>query len=131
MSPAGSQQQNISAAHAAKLMNCGLSSGLIQAFIFNPWDRALYLSVKYERPFLRMDNFRNPMAGVFQTVLQRAISSGLYFPIEELTLELLTFCVGSRNAAITFAAGTLAGVANGVIMNPFTRIKVRSFVCLN
>jgi hypothetical protein len=31
--------------------------------VFNPWDRALKLSVKHERPFLRMENLKNPMAG--------------------------------------------------------------------
>jgi hypothetical protein len=25
---------------------CGLSSGVLTAYLFNPWDRALYLSVK-------------------------------------------------------------------------------------
>jgi hypothetical protein len=105
-------------------MNCGFTSGLLQAFIFNPWDRALYLSVKLERPFLRWENFRNPMSGVFQTVLQRAISAGLYFPIEELSVEILESVTGVYNSVVLFSAGTVAGVANGIIMNPFTRVKV-------
>lgn len=119
--------QKLTSKHAVQLMNCGFTSGLLQAFIFNPWDRALYLSVKYERPFLRMDNFQNPMAGVFQTVLQRAISAGLYFPLEELSVELLEAITGNYNSLTIFTAGTLAGVANGVIMNPFTRVKVSIF----
>lgn len=117
--------------NAMHLMNCGFTSGLFQAFIFNPWDRALYLSVKDERPFLRWENFRNPMSGVFQTVLQRAISAGLYFPIEELSVEALESLTGVYNSAVVFTAGTIAGVANGIIMNPFTRVKVRQikFFC--
>lgn len=114
----------LTSTHALYLMNCGFTSGLLQAFIFNPWDRALYLSVKLERPFLSWENFRNPMSGVFQTVLQRAISAGLYFPIEELSVEILESVTGVYNSVVLFSAGTVAGVANGIIMNPFTRVKV-------
>ncbi len=101
---------------------------LLQALVFNPWDRALYLSVKHERPFLQLDNFRRPMAGVTQTVVQRAISAGLYFPLEQLFSEILYDSKLSSNDKIrpwlTFFAGTLAGTLNGIAMNPFTRIKV-------
>ena len=38
----------------------GLFSGISCAGIFNPWDRALYLSVKYKRPFILSDNFKVP-----------------------------------------------------------------------
>lgn len=118
------RQSKLTIEHAAKLMNCGLISGLIQAFLFNPWDRALYLSVKHERPFLKFANFESPMSGVLQTVVQRAISAGLYFPLEELSIEFLELTFGVYNSAVVFAAGTIAGVANGVLMNPFTRVKV-------
>lgn len=107
----------------AKLLNCGFVSGLLQAFIFNPWDRALYLSVKNERAFLRWDNFHDPFGGVMQTVVQRALSAGLYFPMEELSYELITYS-GFHNPFVSLAAGTLAGIINGVVMNPFSRIKV-------
>jgi hypothetical protein len=63
------------------------------------------------------------MSGVFQTVLQRAISAGLYFPIEELSVEILESVTGVYNSVVLFSAGTVAGVANGIIMNPFTRVK--------
>lgn len=120
----GNLPSNLTSRHALLLMNCGFTSGLIQAFIFNPWDRALYLSVKHERPFIRWDNFQNPMSGVSQTVVQRAISAGLYFPLEELTTDALEFATGYYNSFTVFCAGTIAGVANGVLMNPFTRVKV-------
>lgn len=31
------------------LLTCGFLSGVVQAIMFNPWDRALYLSVKVSR----------------------------------------------------------------------------------
>lgn len=113
----------------AILLNCGFISGLLQAFLFNPWDRALYLSVKNETPFLRMENFAQPMAGVMQTVVQRAMSSGLYFPLEQITAEALhteTELNQSKKSWKLFIAGTIAGALNGIIMNPFTRIKVKN-----
>ena len=67
----------------SKLLSCGLISGLIQAALFNPWDRALYLSVKENRNFLNIYNFHDPFAGVLQTISQRTISNGLYFPLED------------------------------------------------
>lgn len=120
---------DLSIRKAAKLVNCGLVSGLLQAILFNPWDRALYLSVKEARPFLTGLNFKEPFAGVTQTVVQRAISAGLYFPLEEIFTHLLTTYTDVDNnpkklASIYFFAGTLAGIVNGVLMNPFTRIKV-------
>ena len=45
----------------------GLTTGVITAGIFNPWDRALYLSVKRDRPFLHYDNWRRPYSGFLQT----------------------------------------------------------------
>lgn len=122
--------RRLSMQRTAALLNCGFMSGLIQAFLFNPWDRALYLSVKYERPFLRWNNFHHPFDGVTQTVVQRAISSGLYFPLEEIFADIF----GAHSAKNEkdkawklFLAGTLSGAINGVVMNPLTRIKVSFF----
>jgi hypothetical protein len=38
----------------------GTVVGSLQSVLFNPWDRALYLSVKEKRAFLLKENFRNP-----------------------------------------------------------------------
>jgi hypothetical protein len=115
----------------AKLLNCGIVSGLAQAAVFNPWDRALYLSVMHHRPFLRAENFKNPMAGVLQTITQRALSSGLYFPLEDIFAETLTKLNketenANKQRFIHFIAGLLAGSTNGLLLNPFSSVKVRN-----
>jgi hypothetical protein len=46
----------------ARKLNSGIISGAVQAVVFNPWDRALYLSVKDLRPFLHLENFRHPFS---------------------------------------------------------------------
>lgn len=109
-----------------QLVGCGLTSGVLQAAVFNPWDRALYLSVKCERRFLDARNFVSPMAGVLQTISQRAISVGLYFPLEEIFTHILSSHWKSPEHQIwlIFIAGNLGGACNGIIMNPLASVKV-------
>ena len=119
------------------LLNCGFTAGLLQAAAFNPWDRALYLSVLTHRKFLHRENFREPMRGVLQTIVQKAISGGLYFPLEEIfsshiheyldTNYPIPLVNGSSSKAkytSIFLGGMLAGAVNGILLNPFSRIKV-------
>jgi hypothetical protein len=64
---------------------------------------------------------------VTQTVIQRAISSGLYFPLEQIFTELFNAHEEQnekRKSTKLFISGMSAGAINGVIMNPLTRIKV-------
>ena len=112
---------------AIQLFGCGLVSGIMQAALFNPWDRALYLSVKHSRSFLHISNFKRPFEGLLQTITQRAISAGFYFPLEQLFMDRLQTDFGGKSALrpyISFLAGTFAGMTNGLLMNPFTTIKV-------
>lgn len=110
---------------------CGFLSGLVQAGLFNPWDRALYLSVKFERRFLDRSNFVEPWKGVMQTLIQRAISAGFYFPLEDIFRRVVTKDIPSHlskqyemsSSMMNLSAGMLAGCVNGVIMNPVTRVK--------
>ena len=58
-------------------ISAGLSSGVIQAGLLNPWDRALYLSVKDSTAFLSRANWNAPYHGFSQAVVGRAISGAL------------------------------------------------------
>ena len=57
----------------------GLVSGTASAVLFNPWDRALYLSVVHKRRFLSLSNWKQPFQGFHQAAVQRVLSGGLYF----------------------------------------------------
>lgn len=124
---------------------CGITAGVLQAGLFNPFDRALYLSITNEVPFLRQENFRHPYTGFLQSVGHRALSGGLYYPLENFFCSLL---VGSHShmedwdeiyqqqsddrirlhpAFANFLAGTLAGSANAMIVNPVTATKYKSW----
>jgi len=129
-------RSDYSLSRVLSLLNCGFTSGLLQAAVFNPWDRALYLSVLHHRRFLHNDNFREPMRGVLQTIVQKAISGGLYFPLEEIFSSyiygyLIENCQQHvRNSGSVskyssiFLGGMMAGAVNGIVLNPFSRIKV-------
>ena len=67
--------------NSLELLGGGIS-GLIVAFSLNPWDKALYISVTQHRQFLDLRNFKHPFQGVTQSLFQRTISHGLYFPLE-------------------------------------------------
>ena len=68
------------------------------------------------------------MKGVFQTIFQRGISAGLYFPLEEIfTIHLKQNFKGPDSETneiwLLLVAGLMAGAGNGMIMNPMSSIK--------
>lgn len=109
----------------------GLFAGVAQAGLFNPFDRALYLSVKNNVNFLSKENFVNPYSGFFQSVGHRAASGGLYYPLEQFFLTTMAPSLNeSENhnlAAYNFLAGTAAGSANAVLVNPMSAVKYKTW----
>lgn len=100
----------------------GALVGGLQSALFNPWDRALYLSVKEKRPFLHRDNWRHPWQGWMQTSVQRVVSGGLYFVLQGVTTDALD--LGSVPAAWrAFTVGLVAGALNGALLNPIAAVK--------
>ena len=74
----------------------GILGGVCQVVMFNPYDRALYLSVLNQRPFLDKRNWSSSNGGwsdlhkgMWPNLLQRVISYGLYFPIEQMYTRML------------------------------------------
>ena len=65
------------------------------------------------------------MAGALQTLTQRALSSGLYFPLEEIfSVQLKSLQLDAPSSLLNFIAGTCAGALNGFFLNPAARVKV-------
>ena len=73
-------QQLVTIKQSVFQLSSGFTIGLVVTFALNPWDKAIYLSVTENRRFLHIDNFRYPYQGVGQSLIQRSISRGLYFP---------------------------------------------------
>jgi len=145
LEPKKDQQHRRREAKSSVSFLCGLSAGILQAGLFNPFDRALYLSITNEVPFLRHENFRNPYNGFLQSVGHRALSSGLYYPLENFfCCSILPLSRSHRDGdehnntgspgiiylhpgVANFLAGTFAGAANALIVNPVTAIKYKSW----
>lgn len=72
----------------------GISIGMFVALLLNPWDRALYCSVTNVRPFIDWRNFSRPFEGVGQSLFQRSISHGLYFPLEKWCMQTANHVTG-------------------------------------
>ena len=103
---------------------CGLLAGIFQAGLFNPVDRALYLSIKNHVPFLTASNFVNPYQGFSQSVVGRALSGGLYYPLEHYFSSLVP---PESGPWANFLAGTAAGMTNALILNPITAVKYKTW----
>lgn len=71
------------------------------------------------------------MKGIFQTLVQRAVSSGLYFPLEDIFRSQLDLHLGEKyeghRSLHNLLSGTLAGLHLGLIMNPFVSVRVGLF----
>lgn len=96
----------------------------MSSVLFNPWDRALYLSVKHKRPFLASSNWRSPFQGWLQSALHRTFSGGLYFVLQGLLSDALPSPLLPSHS---FLIGLLAGSLNGALLNPLAAIKYHNW----
>jgi hypothetical protein len=91
-------------------------SGLSQSAIFNAYDRALYHAIVNRRSFLDPVNWKgNPFKGVSPSFIQRSVSAGLYFPLEDLFRTYI-----SSSYAVD---GVLVGVTGAIFTTPFNSVK--------
>jgi hypothetical protein len=107
----------------------GFVSGLVTAALFNPWDRALFLSIVHNRAFLMTDNFKTPFQGLTQTLMHRTISNGLYFVLQDATYDGLCAMLQAHRTEtrVVFLAGLLAGAANGALLNSIAAVKYQGW----
>lgn len=106
---------------------CGLLAGVAQAGVFNPYDRALYLSIKDNRPFLHQANWQNPYTGFAQSIGGRAVQGGLYFPVEHFFLRVINRDGRDYDPRLNFLVGTAAGALNAAVLNPISAVKYKTW----
>jgi hypothetical protein len=100
----------------------GFGTGLIQAIIYNPPDRALYLTLKKtinvneqcSTKFLHRSNWTKPFQGLKQSLLHRTLNGGLYFSIQSMM---------SRHTDNSLYIGLVSGTTNAVLLNQISVIK--------
>ena len=98
----------------------GVSAGVFNTYIFNPYDKALFLHTKHTNSFFDKENWTKPYKGVTQALLHRVISYGMYFPIYDIYNEL-TFFDSNRLNVIT--SGVFTGCTTALLLNPINVIK--------
>ena len=135
--PTASSLPSLPSSPHSHMLLAGLASGVAVAGLFNPWDRALYLSVLHSRPFLRRANFSHPYQGFWQVCVHRTLTGGLYFPLfdaaQPMVREIITKGVGKstseaeQSAMLHFACGNFAGGFSGVVLNGLTAVKYASW----
>lgn len=109
----------------------GLFTGAFCAAIFNPWDKALYLSVKHCRPFLSAENFVRPFQGVLQAISQRSFAWGSYYIAQgEMKATLYPYLreeLGWSDSNAQLAIGMTAGSISAIVNNPLSMIKYHTW----
>ena len=113
----------------AHILSAGFAAGMVVTAVLSPYDRALFLSVRGKRPFLRYDNWTTPFQGVGQTLVSRSLSTGLYFPLEELGQQGARRFFGFRDhsTASSLVAGNFAGFVNALFLSPLAAVKYMSW----
>lgn len=111
---------------------CGVVSGTITAFIFNPWDKALYLSVINQRALFTKQNWIHPFIGSGQSMIIRTISGSMFFPLKEYFDDKIHTISKLNNwnlnqSTISFLSGNFAGMVNGFTLNSINAIKYHTW----
>ena len=113
---------------ASVVFASGFFAGVAVTGLLNPIDRALFLSVQKRRPFLDPLNFRRPFQGLGQSLVGRAVSSGLWFPLERLTHQAVTLHAPDLPPGAAAAlAGQTAGVVNATLLSPLSYVKYQTW----
>ncbi|ORC87880.1 uncharacterized protein TM35_000191240 [Trypanosoma theileri] len=109
-----------------------LMSGAAQAVIFNPFDRALYVRVKFRRNhFLDRRNFEKPFQGFMNAAVYRTLVGASYMFwqdsmrifIERVMPEYFQASHSPKTNA--FLIGATAGSLNGSVLNGMQVVKYR------
>lgn len=109
----------------------GFITGILCSALFNPWDRGLFLSVKYKRPFLSFDNFTAPYQGLTQAIVQRSILGSIYFVMQgQMKTYLAPYLhdqQGISEPKTQFCIGMVSGTISGIVTNPISAVKYHSW----
>ena len=105
--------------------SAALLSGGVQAIIFNPIDRALYLRVFHKRSLFHRENWTNPLQGFANAALHRILCSGTYLVWQDTFSSVEMDLYFSSNLQERLFVGILAGSCNGLCLNSLQLLKYR------
>lgn len=95
----------------------GLTTGILTAILFNPIDKAIYVSTTKNLSILNKDVWSKCFNGTLNTILTRLVTSGLYF----------TFLDKLSTTYSPFHTAFITSFACNIITNPIQLIKYHSW----
>lgn len=105
----------------------GLTAGAATSLAFAPYDRAMYLAISHNRLFLNVKNFVKPYHGFQQVLLNRSISSGMYYimqgSLNDYFYPYLRHQLQFSENSAQFLVGAAAGCLSGILTNGLSTIK--------
>lgn len=108
-----------------------LVSGALQAVLFNPYDRALYVRVQTRRRrFLDRRNWERPFQGFGNAAAYRTIVGASYIFWQDscrIWIPRVVPCLNERDAPTlnAISVGLIAGAVNGLALNNLQAVKFR------
>lgn len=96
-----------------KLLN-GFITGISSTFIFNPFDKAIYLMVKDNKPIYDKNIWKNPYKGVTHALYNRVLSYGFFYPLNDYY----------NNYFNVPLSGIMASSSVAILNNPLNVIKL-------
>ena len=93
-----------------------LMVGILQAFIFNPADKAIYKSIIDNTSIFKSSNWNKPFAGSTNNIYSRIITSGLYF-----------YLIDHTKGYDTIQSSLFISMSTSIIINPLNVIKYKSY----
>ena len=101
----------------------GLVAGTFSAAVFHPFDGALYLSIKEERPYFLRINFLQPYHGLAQTLVQRAVIGSSYYIVQAKMSAYITSNLPVNDLTQRGLIGLSAGASYGLMTNAAAMVR--------
>lgn len=95
----------------------GITTGIMTAIIFNPIDKAIYVSTTKNLSIINKEVWSKCYKGTFNTILTRLITSGLYF----------TFLDKLSSSYSPFQTAFMTSLACNFLTNPIQLVKFHSW----
>lgn len=106
-----------------------LLSGAVQAVLFNPIDRALYLRVHHRRSLVHPHNWTTPFQGFGNAAVYRTICGGSYLFWQDMGRAAIVAHAPQvqhvHPSWLQFGVGVFAGSLNGLMLNQLQIVKYR------
>lgn len=106
----------------------GSITGIIQTFIFNPLDKAMYLTVLKKGSLFEKYKWINPYHGVHNAMFGKMVSYGYFFTLNDNVTKFVdNNMTGFAVFAKPFVTGIVVGSTTAAVTNPLNVVKFHAW----